>query len=371
MRIGIDIRALMEGRTTGVQVYLTKLLRTLFENDQHNQYVLFANSFADVSGRVKIFDYPNVSYKILRFPNKIFNFFMKFFAFPKVDRLVGGLDLFFSPHWRTLALSKRVPLVITFHDLSFEVLPGFFTWRQRVWHKIMNYRGAAARATRLIVMSESTRQDLVDFYKIPAEKISLIHSGVDEPAAQTVLPASPAALPAKYILAFGTFEPRKNLEAALKAYQEYYSKSPDRLPLVLAGSSGWKTDLRIPEEIRRSVYFFSNVSEKQKALFYRGAFLFLFLSFYEGFGFPVLEAASYGVPVIASFATSIAEIGNKFVLFVNPFRPSQVADAMLSLEQDRGFYQSLSDRGRLAVKEFVWGQTAKKTLQLFNETVKV
>lgn len=374
MRIGIDIRALMEGKTTGVQVYITNLLRHLFQLDRENQYLLFANSFQDVTGRIKRFSAPNVCYRIFRFPNKLFNLSEKVLRRPRADLMLGGLDLFFSPHWRAVSLSASVPLVVTFHDLSYEVYPEFFTLRQRLWHKFMGYRDAARRADTVVAVSQSTRDDLINFYQVSAEKIRVIYPGV-APAPSNLSAAEsgallPAGFPKSYFLYFGTFEPRKNLSAVLGAYEEYCAKSRVKLPLVLAGSSGWKSKPVIPRHLADLVFIKNNVSDALKAALYANAFALLFLSFYEGFGFPVLEAASLGVPVLASFGSSLTEIAGDFAILVNPFRPAHVAAAMLDLESDRNFYLHLQESSRKAAGAFRWDNAAREMLQLFREIKK-
>ncbi len=370
MRIGIDVRALMEGKVTGVQVYITNLLESLFEIDRENEYILFANQFTTsppaplLARRGRGIE--NVSTKFFRYPNKLFIPAQKFVGLPKIDKLLGGIDLFFSPHWRETALSPNIPLVVTFHHLSFEIVPEFFTLRLRAWHKFMNYRGAAKKAAKIIAVSENTKRDLVDLYKIAAEKIEVIYPGLKPPLN---LPLSAQGGQGEkergYFLYFGTFEPRKNIDTVLTAYEEYCQESANPKNLVLAGSSGWKVRLEIPLMIKGRVKIFENVSEEQKALLYQNAFAFLFLSFYEGLGFPILEAASWGIPVISSFATSLSEIGHEFAILVNPFRSSQTASAMLELEKDEGLYKSLQEKGLEAVRGFTWEKTARRILELF------
>lgn len=361
MRIGVDIRALMEGKTTGVEVYVENLLRELFRIDRANEYLLFANN----AGPVKLprFDYPNVRTRLFRYPNKMFNLSQKYFAWPKVNRLLGGVDVFFSPHWRVTALDDHVRLIVTFHDLSFETVPEFFTLRQRMWHKFMDYPNAARRAQRLIAVSEATKSDLMERYGTLERKIRVIHSGAVQATAAEPLPG----LPDQYFLSLGTFEPRKNHAAVLAAYNEYYSRSRVRRPLVLAGSRGWKTQLEISPRFRDSVFVARDVTEAQKSFIYQHAFAFLFLSFYEGFGFPVLEAAQSGLPVISSFAASLPEIGGDFVLPVNPFRPQEAADAMLALEAEPEYYKELQERSRRWASNYSWERSAAATLRLFKE----
>ena len=360
MKIGIDIRALMEGKITGVETYQINLLHALFRLDHKHQYVLFANSWKKLA--LPRFDYPNVSLRITKYPNKFFNLAQKFLNYPKIDRLLGGLDLFFSPHWRTTALSRDLPVIMTFHDLFFELVPGFFNLRRRLWHWFMNYKQAARRADKIIAVSESTKQDLINIYETRADKITVIHSGVT-PAKLTTGNLQPK----NYFLYFGTFEPRKNIDAVLAAYKEYAETSAQKRPLILAGSSGWKTRVNIPKRLKEKIIIHKNVSEQNKIRLYEQAFALIFPSFYEGFGFPILEAASAGVPVIASYNTSLAEIGKDFVLFVNPLRSSQIATAMRTLETDEKFYAGLKQKGLTASRHFTWEKAAQKTLQLFEE----
>ena len=360
MRVGIDIRALMEGKTTGVEVYLINLLNSLFATDKQNEYVLFANSFKKIA--LPEFNYPNVKVVVTNYPNKFFNLAQKFLNYPKVDKLLGGVDLFFSPHWRITALSPQVPLVVTFHDLFFEIMPEFFTWRRRLWHAFMNYRDAASKAKKIIAVSESTKNDLVKIYGAASDKINVIYSGVNGGNGRNGGNGT-------YFLYLGTFEPRKNIEAVLAAYQDYYQTSDVKRRLILAGSAGWKTIVRIPRELADKIEIKNAVSEQEKAALYHNAFALVFPSFYEGFGFPVLEAASAGVPVITGFNSALSEIAKDFALFANPLRPSTIAGAMLQLETDNELYDSLRGRGQAAAENYKWQTAAEKTLRLFQEAV--
>lgn len=366
MRIGIDIRALMDGKPTGVREYIVRLLLTLFSLDRKNEYILFANGFADQASRIKLFDFPNVHYRIFHYPNRLLVPLMKFCNYPRIKTLFGDVGLIFSPHWRSLPVNKNIPLIVTFHDLSYEVNPDFFTFRQRLWHKFMDYQKAAAQATRLIAVSESTRSDLMRLYNVAAEKIFVIPSGVESSKVAEQVPG----IPKEYFLSLATFEPRKNLQAIVAAYEIYLQKSRYKRKLVLAGSSGWKGKLTIKPTLSNHITQIRNISDAQKNYLYAHTFAFLAPSFYEGFGFPILEAAQAGAPVITSSCTSLREIASGFSLLVNPFRPRQIAQAMTDLEIDRELYCRLQNRGENSASEFKWYNTAVATLKLFESFAK-
>ncbi len=117
MRIGIDIRCLMNDRYSGVSWYAYNLLKNLFESDRDNRYVLFYNS----SKRVVLpeFNYDNVKYSGYRYPNKLLNLSLNFFSYPRIDKLIGGVDLFFVPNLHFIAWSDKCKRILTVHDLSF------------------------------------------------------------------------------------------------------------------------------------------------------------------------------------------------------------------------------------------------------------
>src|SRR4030042_5593764 len=137
MRIGIDARCLEEEKISGVGEYFFELLKNILEIDKTDDYILFSNSFRKrTSCNLDYFrKYPNAKIKRFRIPNKILNFCFWYFGWPKIDRMIGSADVFFAPNINFLAVSKNCPRVSTFHDLSFERFPEFFSRKSRLWHE--------------------------------------------------------------------------------------------------------------------------------------------------------------------------------------------------------------------------------------------
>ena len=181
MKIGIDIRCLSEGRRTGVEEYTINLLKKIFKKDKQNEYILFLNSWKKSKADLKWLEkYSNVKVKTFRFPNKLLNFLFWYLQWPKIDRMLGGVDIFFMPNINFIANSKKAKLILTIHDLAFEQFPETFSWKRRVWHIFINPRRLARRADKIMAVSESTKNDIVRLYKIPADKIKIIYNGVSE-----------------------------------------------------------------------------------------------------------------------------------------------------------------------------------------------
>ena len=160
MRIGIDIRCLTEKYYSGISEYTYNLLNELLKIDQQNQYFLFYNASRSVT--LPKFDYPNVEYKKYNYPNKIFNLSMTFLKYPAIDRLIGGVDVFLTPGFLFSHLSKKCRKILIIHDLSFEIYPDFFTFKKRLWHKLIRPKLLCQKADWLIAVSQNTKNDLVN-----------------------------------------------------------------------------------------------------------------------------------------------------------------------------------------------------------------
>ena len=365
---------LAEGKITGVEIYTLNLVRELLAIDEKNEYVLFYNSASRPlpSPLPMSWEGKNVQIINLMRSNRLLNSLMRFTGWPKVDKLLGGLDIFFSPRHSFLALSKSCKYVITVHDLSFIHEPGFFSVKSRLWHWLVSDKKAAQNATVIIAVSKSTKQDLVKFFGIPEDRIHVVYPGVElhNPLGQGGKSVKQKYnLPEEYILFLGTIEPRKNVEHIIAAFEQTREKLNRPIGLVLAGRLGWlyKDVLKQAHASKFSndIKFLDTITEAEKPELIKTASLLAFVSYYEGFGFPPLEGTASGVPVVAAMNSSIPEVMGDAVMYVNPFRVDQIAKAFETVLSDDGFRRKLIDEGLDRVKQFTWRRTAEQTLEVF------
>lgn len=382
MRIGIDIRCLAEGRRTGVEEYTINLLRNLFSIDKKNKYVLFFNSFKKPKINLSEFEkYKNVSIKIYRYPNKLLNFLFWYFGWPKIDKLIGGADVIFFPNIIFSAWSKKTKAVFTIHDLSFERYPETFSAKRRMWHIFINPEKICQKTNFAISVSDSTKNDLREIYRIPEAKIKTIYSSVsenfkiiDRNNPKLIEVKKKYNLPYKFILYLGTIEPRKNINAVITAYNQLRNikhSELEKYKLVIAGASGWKQK-QIFKEIKNSsfkddIIFSGFIGDEDKPAIYNLTSLFVYPSFFEGFGFPPLEAMSCGAPVITSNSSSFPEIIGSAGIMIDPDRPDEIFQAMKNILLDKNLRESLIKKGLEQAKKFNWQKTASQYLDIFQK----
>lgn len=377
MTIGIDIRVLARGKRSGVEEYLINLLPHMFELGKDIKFKLFYNSWQKAPLSKDWLKLPNVEVREFKIPNRLLSFFSKYFNYPKVDKMLGGVDVFFSPHFLVVGLSEKCRHIITFHDLSFEYFPEFFSWDKRFWHLSVNPKAQAKKADKITAVSESTKNDLVDLYGIPESKIKVIYSGVGDefkPIGKDSQKCGEIkqkySLPDKFILYLGTLEPRKNVVSLIRAFEMLRSQVKggkyQDMKLVLAGPKGWLYN-EIFETAQNSIFskdiFFTGfIDSKDKAFIYNLSELFVYPSFFEGFGFPPLEAMACGVPVITSNNSSLPEIVADAGLTIDAYNYAELAFAIEEILRDSDLRKLLIARGLAQAKKFSWRECAEQLL---------
>jgi glycosyltransferase involved in cell wall biosynthesis len=273
------------------------------------------------------------------------------------------------------------PVVVSIHDLSFEHLPETFKRRSRTQLRL-TVRHSARRATRILSLSEHTRRDIIETYRIDAEKVSAIplaaaeHFGPVNDNRELQRVRHNYGIAGDYILCVGSIQPRKNLARLIRAYALLRgNSSADKLPkLVLVGKCAWLYDetLRTLEKagVKDTVVVTGYVPENDLPALYSGALCFVYPSYFEGFGLPPLEAMKCGAPVIVGDRTSLPEVVGDAALSVDPFNIEAIAAAITRLVNNSTLRHELSVRGQERARMFSWQHTARETLKVYTEVAK-
>lgn len=381
MKIGIDVRVFAGGKRTGVEEYTKKFLKTLFSRKTEYEYVLFYNSYKGIDiDFAWATSYSHVELKEFHIPNKALNLMFWYFNYPKIDKLLGGIDVFFMPNNNFVSLSKKCKFILTVHDLSFEHYKKTFSVKRRFWHWFVNPRALALKADKIIAISEATKNDLINTYKIDSKKITVALNGktgikgnLSRNDIKIITVKEKYNLPYKFILSFGTIEPRKNLVHTIRAFEAFkISGNGNSYKLVIAGSSGWQSediDRKITSsKYRDDIIRIIDVPEEDKESLYMLADIFIYPSLYEGFGFPPIEAILTNTPVITSHNSSIPEVVHKHAILIDPNRPQEIAYALQELSTQRDLRDAIMKNSKLYInRNFSWEKVVDIFLQKVQE----
>lgn len=293
---------------------------------------------------------------------KIFeNFLTPFFI------LIDKNDLFFSPNYFPPPSFKVIsPLVSVIHDCTFKVYPEFL--QKETLENLKKFLPEVFyKSEKIISVSESTKMDLIEKINLSERKIKVIYHGI-----RKIDPVENKQKKFPYILFVSTIEPRKNVLNIIKAFEILKEKNYP-FYLYLIGKFGWKYEevqkKLIESNFKDFIIHLSYIKREELGSFYKDAFCLLFPSFYEGFGFPILEAFSMGCPVITSRNSSLEEIGGDGCLYVET-EAKAIAEGVIKLYENEPLRKKLIEKGYEISKNFSWEKTAEKTLKLFFDLVK-
>jgi glycosyltransferase involved in cell wall biosynthesis len=284
-----------------------------------------------------------------------------------------GCDAILYPYWPSPPLrhADAPPAAIFVHDLAFRLRPKEVPWQQRLYFRTI--LGPALRqAAAVLVPSESTKRDLLDLYKVKdlESKVEVVGEGLPQAVPAGALPDG---LHPGFILAVGTVEPRKNYPRLLAAFRQMRDRSlpiiingrPGVPELVIAGRPGWAygdTLQRIAAE--PGVRYLGHVDEPTLAALYESASVLAFPSLYEGFGLPLLEAMSRGLPAVVGAAGALPELALGAAITVKPDDVNAIAGALERLLSDEKLRSKLGEEGKRRAESYTWDRAAGKTLEI-------
>jgi glycosyltransferase involved in cell wall biosynthesis len=373
LRIAINAIFLVTGKGGGIERYLRGLLKGLAQIDRVNEYLVFGNK--DNAGTFELRDnfreiVSPVSARIR--PAKIL---WEQFVLPsllkkeKVDIVLSAGNIapkiFFCPS------------LVIIYDLIFFAHPEEFSLLERLVLRHLLHRTAMS-ADRIITVSESSKNEIIRWLKVPQDRMSVVYGGCDKnlrDVIDTMVLKDKVIVKGNYIFCAASLRMYKNLDGLIKAYSVLKKKYSVPQKLVLTGHKG-----RYYEELQRlvrvlglenDVIFTGFISDDELRLLYSSADVFVFPSFYEGFGLPVLEAMASGTPVVASNRTSIPEVVGDAGLLFNPDNTDEMAETIYSVLREETLKRSLISKGFERVKKFTWEKTAEGVLKVISSAVKI
>ncbi len=378
LRIGVNALYLIPGGVGGTEIYLRNLLRALAEIDRHNEYFVYLNreTGADLCPQAANFAAVETGVKAKFRPGRLLWEQTGLARATWSDRL----DVLFSPGFTSPGVSrgKRVTVI---HDLQHRKQPQNFGWlERRAWE--WSVRRSVRRSDLIIAVSEASRQDILEAYKPPPEKVRVIGHGVEpemfrlwERDEYPISRLRQAGLPeGRYLLAVSTVHPHKNWDRLLTAFQTLRERGHD-LRLAVCGLPGKSWDelrLKIDQaELSERVHLLGWQPRDTVLTLFRFAEALVFPSTFEGFGMPVIEAMAAGAPVVCSDIPPLRETADGCATFFDPLSADSIADAVEKTLNDAEHRAALVERGVARAESFTWRRAAERTLRALIETTKV
>lgn len=362
MIIGIDTSRVTKPRLTGTEYYSIEIIKNLALINQTDKFLLYAQK--DPMARLGTLG-ANFKAKVMPFP--------KFWSQVRlsVEMLLKKPDVLFVPS-HTLPIIHPKNSVVTLHDLGFKHSPELYSPKELIYHNwSMNF--SATHAKRIITPSEFTKKDLINTYSIDPSKISVVWHGYDKDRFNI----DPKVEKKPYILFIGRIEEKKNIAGMVKAYGLLRKERRIKHKLVLAGSPGYgyeniqKEIEKLPEDIQKDIIQTGYISEEEYVSRLQEADIFLFTTFFEGFGMPIVESFACGTPVVTSNTTSMPEIAGNAALIVNPRKPLEIAGALSKLINSDALKKDLIQKGKNRAKLFSWEKAALETQDAIYEAIKI
>lgn len=360
-KIAIDISQIIYG--TGVSNLTMEQVAEIVTNDKQNQYTLFGYS---IRGYFKLKSFvrkhPECHARLFPVSSSIMSFLLQKLNIP-IEFFCPGINIFHTSDWIT-PRSRHAKIIVPIYDLTTKLLPENHEGKTIEAHELRIMR-AEKYADCLIFLSQSTKKDFFKFYSFSNRKTEIVYpattilqTNLTDHKARQILKDLQISTP--FILSVSTLEPRKNLETLIQAYEKLGDISHS---LVIVGPKGWgSVQIKKTSKIIQTGF----ISRKQLVALYRLADVFVYPSYYEGFGLPVIEAMSFGLPTICASTSSLPEAGGDAAIYFNPksvIDLSQKINKILKL--DKTELSNISRSSKTNAQKFSWKKSALKIISIY------
>ncbi len=354
----MDDRAI---KFSGIGIY-TRNLAELFSELRHDVFLYDDNLV--VSRSRFVFKYINFIRRTIKENRDLCNWLRK-----------NGINLYHVPKNTGVPFFSPIPVVVTIHDVIPHVFPQKYLSNilERIYYETA-IRVSIKRSQKIITISEFSKQELIKHYGVKPEKIAITllaynrafrkidDTGLLKPVREKY------NLHDKYLLAIGGSEYRKNMQRLINVYQKHFSHA---YKLIVIGGKWRDVDLPGKYASDKNIRFLTNIPEEDLIAIYNMAEVFVFPSFYEGFGIPVLEGMACGVPVITSKVSSMPEVGGDAAVYFDPFDENDMAEKIETVLNNEMLRRKMIAKGLEKVKGYSWEKCAEETLQVYREVLKI
>lgn len=363
MIIAVNTRLLQTGKLEGIGWFTKETLTRITQNHPEHKFIfIFDRPYDD-----EFIFADNVTPIVVSPPTRhpILWFIWFELRIPIILRKYKA-DLFLSPDGY-LSLNTKVRQVAAIHDINFVHRPKDLPWLKARYYNYFFPR-FARRAQRIVTVSYYSKEDIIRSYKLNDDKIDVVYNGINSlytpiSEEEKLITKQKYTGGCDYFLFIGSLHPRKNICGLLRAYDAFRTSIDTNIKLVITGGDMFKTSdiektyhgMRHKED----VIFTGRISSEDLHFVLGAALCLTFVPFFEGFGIPVIEAMSAGVPVICSNTTSLPEVGGDAVLYADPFAMNQIKDAMIRISTESELREKLIKKGFRQKEKFSWDKTAE------------
>lgn len=372
MKIAINC-AFFQPKGGGIKEYIQNLVENLSKLDYENEYILYvlSDNVEYAENELKTdFRIKSIPFRGKNLWDVVKRSIFENFFWLKEEQ-IEKWDIFHSPFFHGPKL-RTAKLILTVHDMRFFRYPKTYTFLRYQYLK-RAVKSSINRADRIISISEFTKNEIQAAYGIDKDKITVIHEAINpEHFCKSKLSLEDNAYikelkDVPYILSVGHLEPRKNYDRLIEAFKKIKSRLTSGTKLIIIGKKGhrYESTLRKIEE-DNDVLYLNFVSQGLLNWLYKNSILFVFPSFYEGFGFPPLEAGIHGAVASVSNVSSMPEVCGDAVSYFNPLDIDDMAQTILQTFNNEQLRQSLKNNMEERLLKFSWEKNAKETVKLYN-----
>ncbi len=373
MKIIVNTRLLLKDKLEGLGWFTYETLKRITQQHPEHEFIfLFDRKFDEefiFSDNIT----PVIVYPQARHP---FLFYLWFeHSISKILKKIKP-DLFLSPDGY-LSLSTDIKSLPVIHDINFEHYPKDMPWLYSKYYRYF-FPKFAKKATRIATVSDFSKQDIINLYGIAQDKIDVVYNGVNEiyrPISDSekkeTLKKYTNGSP--YFVFVSSLHPRKNISNLFKAFELLKKDGCSEIKLLVVGAKKWWTsntkNIYQQMKYKDDVIFCGRLLPAELNKVICSALAMTYVSYFEGFGIPILEAFRCNTPVITSNVSSMPEVAGDAALLIDPFSPYSICDAMKQIINDSSVRKKLIMKGQIREKQFSWQKTADKLWDSIEKTV--